>query len=311
MSLDQAFNARSPLWPKGGCPRSWARQAVSTTSGSRPRLVASFRPTCATSRECVSRFRAKSRPWVGLSTCVLAASLRSALECSSRARSRAKSLRREECSSGRKRAVSCGPYAPSATGGVRFSLGQLPAVRVADLPAVEPALRKSRTLRAARSATRTLGALPRVRHLPVESSQQVIQLLQRLHRGQACAKVAAHRIPLEVPGNMLADVAARTLFAVEELDEEFGVTADGRSDRAQGRPGHPVLATESSRQVTEEPRSPEASATHYDAIATGLFDHADGIRSRPDVAVAENRNSGDGLLELGDRRPVGLAAVEL
>src|SRR5690554_6848599 len=238
MSLDQAFNARSPLWPKGGCPRSWARQAVSTTSGSRPRLVASFRPTCATSRECVSRFRAKSRPWVGLSTCVLAASRRSALECSSRARSRAKSLRREECSSGRNRAVSCGPYAASATGGVRFSLGHLPAVRVADLPAVEPALRKSGSLRAAGAAAWAFGSLPGVRHLPVESAQQVVELLERLHRGEAGPQVAAHRITLEVPGDVLADVAAGSFLAVEELDQQFCVAANGGGDGSERRPSH-------------------------------------------------------------------------
>ena len=85
----QSFSARSPLCPNGGWPRSWLRQAVSTTSGDRCSAVASSRPTCATSSECVRRFRAKSAGEAGLSTWVFAASRRSAAEWSTRARSRA------------------------------------------------------------------------------------------------------------------------------------------------------------------------------------------------------------------------------
>ncbi|OEV18705.1 hypothetical protein AN219_27850, partial [Streptomyces nanshensis] len=47
----------SPLCPNGGCPRSWARQAVSTRSGSQPSAAPSSRPTWAHSREWVSRVR--------------------------------------------------------------------------------------------------------------------------------------------------------------------------------------------------------------------------------------------------------------
>ena len=53
-------SACSPLCPNGGCPRSWARQAVSTRSGSQPSGRPSSRPICATSREWVSRVRRKS-----------------------------------------------------------------------------------------------------------------------------------------------------------------------------------------------------------------------------------------------------------
>ncbi len=54
-------SACSPLCPNGGWPRSWASPATSTTSGSQPSTRPSSRPICATSRECVSRVRGKSR----------------------------------------------------------------------------------------------------------------------------------------------------------------------------------------------------------------------------------------------------------
>ena len=55
-----AASAISPLWPNGGWPRSWARHAASTRSGSQPSAAPSSRPICAHSRECVSRVRGKS-----------------------------------------------------------------------------------------------------------------------------------------------------------------------------------------------------------------------------------------------------------
>ena len=82
----------SPLWPKGGWPRSWDRHAASTTSGSQPSALPSSRPICATSSEWVRRLRTKSSV-CGATTCVLAASRRSAELCSTRARSRSKWLR--------------------------------------------------------------------------------------------------------------------------------------------------------------------------------------------------------------------------
>ena len=46
-SAANSFSACSPLWPKGGWPRSWERQAASTRSGSQPRAAPSSRPTWA------------------------------------------------------------------------------------------------------------------------------------------------------------------------------------------------------------------------------------------------------------------------
>src|SRR5258705_8969441 len=44
-------SADSPLCPNGGCPRSWARQAASTRSGSQPSAAPTSLPICAHSSE--------------------------------------------------------------------------------------------------------------------------------------------------------------------------------------------------------------------------------------------------------------------
>ena len=82
----------SPVWPNGGWPRSWARQAVSTRSGSQPSALPSSRPIWAHSSEWVSRVRGKSLS-AGTTTWVFAASRRNAAECSTRARSRSYAVR--------------------------------------------------------------------------------------------------------------------------------------------------------------------------------------------------------------------------
>ena len=56
----RSASARSPLWPNGGWPRSCARHAVSTTSGSQPSALPISRPTWATSSVWVRRVRTKS-----------------------------------------------------------------------------------------------------------------------------------------------------------------------------------------------------------------------------------------------------------
>ena len=93
MAWDRELRTDSPLCPKGGWPRSWARHAVSTTSRSQPNVPASSRPIWATSRLWVRRVRTKSSV-SGATTWVLAPSRRSAEECSTRALSRSKTVRK-------------------------------------------------------------------------------------------------------------------------------------------------------------------------------------------------------------------------
>lgn len=115
-------SARSPLCPNGGWPRSWARHAVSTTSGSHPSARPISRPTCATSRLCVRRVRTKSSE-PGPRTWVLAPSRRSAEEWTTRARSRSKGVRALLLGgSGTQRSTSWAEY-PRALPGIVWGTG--------------------------------------------------------------------------------------------------------------------------------------------------------------------------------------------
>src|SRR5690606_15078331 len=141
-----------------------------------------------------------------------------------RARSRAKSLRRDECSSGSIRSVSAGAYpgASSATCRVRFALGEPGPLRLVQLARGEPALRERRVLRAAGASALALRIRARVGLGGVELPEQLVDLVEARRPCERCAQLAAHRVPLEVPGDVLADVAAGTsLVAVEEVDEQF------------------------------------------------------------------------------------------
>src|SRR4029079_3527077 len=70
---------------------------------------------------------------------------------------------------------------------------------------------------------------------PVERAEQVVEHGERLDRGQLRAQLAAHRVALEVPGDVLADVAAAALLALEELGEQLCVPAEGARDVAEAR----------------------------------------------------------------------------
>src|SRR3954454_13325356 len=108
-------SACSPLWPKGGWPRSWASAAVSAMSGCEPRARDRSRATWATSRLCVSRLRTKSSI-CGPCTWVLAASRREAAACTTRARSRSYGVRSGASTrlggSATSRSRSCSSYSP-------------------------------------------------------------------------------------------------------------------------------------------------------------------------------------------------------
>ena len=112
-SSARAARADSPLWPNGGWPRSCARPAASTRSGSQPSTAPRSRPICAHSSEWVSRVLGKSAD-PARSTCVFAASLRRAELCRTRARSRWNCVRSARLGgSATQRSVSCAVYVTS------------------------------------------------------------------------------------------------------------------------------------------------------------------------------------------------------
>ena len=230
-----AASARSPLCPKGGWPRSWARQAVSTTSGSRPRLTASSRPICATSSECVSRLRAKSRPAVGLSTCVFCG------EAAQGARVQ------QPPAVAREVAATVGVLLRQPALGV--GLGVAREERGADVPASAATGSSSASVSSARwvscssrlSSQRsgrlgTFGVPARPRCPSASAPGYGWSGSSWASRSSICCEApagrqggtqfATDRVALEVPGDVLADVAARPVLLVEELDEQLGVALE-------------------------------------------------------------------------------------
>ena len=81
-------------------------------------------------------------------------------------------------------------------------------------------------------------------------------------------------------------------------------------DGAEIRRRRRRAAVEHGRQLGEQPRPAEAAAADDHPVAAGGAQHAERIERLPDVAVAEDGDA-DVRLQLGDRRPVGVAGVEL
>ena len=122
-------------------------------------------------------------------------------------------------------------YALSAAG-VAFTLGQFSAGVDAHFSRIEPALRQRRTLGRARPTTLAFGGCAGVWSVELERCKQLIELFESGCCRQASASVAAHGVSLEVPGHMLANVAASAALVFEELDQQFGVTAERRGSLA-------------------------------------------------------------------------------
>src|SRR5690606_27882699 len=98
-------------------------------------------------------------------------------------------------------------------------------------------------------------------------------------------QVAADGKALEVPGDVLADVAAPAGLVLVELHEQLGVPTQHPGDLAQvGHDAH-VGAGEGGRQVGEEPGAAQAAASDDHPVAAGVLDHGHRVVGRPDVAV--------------------------
>ena len=94
------------------------------------------------------------------------------------------------------------------------------------------------------------------------------------------------------------------------VGQQLGVPAHRRRDHRQIRTGALGASGEGGGQVGEQPRPAQAAAPDDDAGAAGLAHHPQRVVGLPDVAVAEHRDV-EQLDQLGDRRPVGRAAVEV
>jgi hypothetical protein len=162
-----------------------------------------------------------------------------------------------------------------------------------------------------------LGLGTRVGTVGIELTEQIVHLGDTRDQRHAGAPLTAHRIALEVPRDMLADVSTRVLFALQKFREEFGVTPQrvphvtqrGRHRRCvnlfTGTTAHGHL------EIRDQPGATEAAAPHHHAITARLVHHAHGVVARPNVTIAQDGHVRDGRLELGNRIPIGLAAVKL
>ena len=104
----------------------------------------------------------------------------------------------------------------------------------------------------------------------VERGDEVVELGERRHLGEAAADLAADRVAGEVPRGVLAErrACAHALVAVVG-DERPGVVdhhAGGDAERARRRRR---AAGEDLEQVAEQPRPAEAAAPDDDAVAAG------------------------------------------
>ena len=119
-----------------------------------------------------------------------------------------------------------------------------------------------------------------------------------------------HRVALEVPGDVLADLLA-PLVLTEGLHQQPGVLPQHRAHlRHRGvRYRRPV--TESVRELAEQPRTSQAPPTDDHACAAGRLHHVDGVLGGPDVPVAQHWQRIEILDQVPDRLPVGLSGIHL
>src|SRR4051795_8473425 len=185
----------------------------------------------------------------------------------------------------------------SATAHRQLRLADHPGGRALQDPAVQPALRQRHALRRPGPPALALGRLPRPRLVEVELGQQLVQGCEGLDEGQLGTQVLSDTEALEVPGDVLADVAAALELVAVVVREQLGVAAHRGRHLGQPRPHTHRTAGERGGEVGEQPGPPQAATADHHAVAPRLPDHLQRVVRAPDVAVAEHGDARDGLLE--------------
>lgn len=109
----------------------------------------------------------------------------------------------------------------STTGDRQLGLREHYGGRLVEERGVQPAVRERGTPVARRT---TAGALPHRRVeglIGVDQGEQSVEVIETGDRAQGLTDRLPHREPLQVPGHVLADVAAALQFAVV-VDEQLG-----------------------------------------------------------------------------------------
>src|SRR5436309_14883479 len=141
---------------------------------------------------------------------------------------------------------------------------------------------------------------------PTEEAEHLVEALDAKEiRAELSRAVEAARVP-ETPLPHLPHAGR----GPEEGHQELGVLTHERDDIPEARLQWGLAAVEDGNELGEEPRPAEAAAADDRAVASRRTQHPERVPAFPHVTVAEDGDA-DGRLQLGDRRPVGLAGVQL
>ena len=145
---------------------------------------------------------------------------------------------------------------------------------------------------------------------PSNRSSRAVKFIERLDHRQRSAQLRAGREAVQVPGDVLADIAHALVFA-EMRDQQLAVPTNDVGDLTQRGRGEGRTAGERGRQLSEKPGAAQASTADDNAVASGGGHHRQRVAGVVDVAVAEHRDRLHMLLELRDLFPIGGAGVAL
>src|SRR5699024_5254398 len=138
------------------------------------------------------------------------------------------------------------------------------------------------------------------------------ELVEGGDHGQLAAQLSPDRVALEVPGDVLAQVAHSVELVLEVVDEVLTVLVHGPAHLGQSRTVAFLAAVQGVREVAEEPGPSLAAAADDDSVAAGHGHHLQSVLGGEDIAVAQYGHSvAEVVLEPGDRVPVGLARVQV
>ena len=144
----------------------------------------------------------------------------------------------------------------------------------------------------------------------VEPAEEIVHLGHGRGQGEGSPHGGADREPRQVPAGVLAELARTDVFAKESA-QQVEVDPHHRADLPQARRSRHRLPSEGGGQVPEEPGAAQAASADHDTVAPGGRHHGQRVGGFPQIAVAEDWDGGDRLLEESDGVPVGGARVEL
>src|SRR5665647_3263571 len=122
-----------------------------------------------------------------------------------------------------------------------------------------------------------LGRFARPGLVEVQRADQAIERGQGVDQRKSATNVGPGRESLEIPGDVLADVATCPYLAAVVLGEVLGVSTQRLGHLPQGGLDPRRGPRESRSEVGEPPWPAQAAATHDDSVTPGLLDHRERV----------------------------------